>query len=79
MRAAVDILSPDLVLLGRINDYEGLSYTRALADLDSKWELKINFNKKHVDKLVRGNITGKIKEQFAKMSKEENKEVNSEE
>ena len=32
-----------------------------------------------VSKLVRGNITGKIKEQFAKMSKEENKEVNSEE
>ena len=29
-----------------------------------------------VSKLVRGNITGKIKEQFAKMSKEENKEVN---
>ena len=32
-----------------------------------------------VSKLVRGNITGKIKEQFAKRSKEENKEVNSEE
>ena len=32
-----------------------------------------------VSKLVRGNITGKIKEQFAKMSKEDNKEVNSEE
>lgn len=32
-----------------------------------------------VSKLVRGNITGKIKEQFAKMSKEEIKEVNSEE
>lgn len=56
MKASVDILSPELILLGRINDYEGLSYTRALADLDSKWELTINFNKNHVDKLIKGNV-----------------------
>lgn len=55
MKKNLRILSPDLWLLAEIDDYEYLSLRRSY-HIFGKFELRINSNKKHVDKLQKNNL-----------------------
>ncbi len=51
----IRIISPDFELLGEIDDYESFQFIRRFYKV-GEFELHININKKHTDKLIKNNL-----------------------